>query len=199
MSASPGRASAPRVQGSSEQSRISPSSSEVAVSRVRGVNPTRLTCWNEPDSDGLCHDGAFVSDDVHVFATVVNKRHPCCVHVRRAAGIVRLILRHRSCRDKDQCMTRMRVPACGPSRLPDIAQDSPVGQSLRPLRGQPDLGVLVLSVPRIRLNELVKDIECIELALGDRCARESLARCRRSLSWMEGREHDHGTEHQQPR
>jgi hypothetical protein len=51
--------------------------SEMAVPRVRGINPSRLTCWNEPDSDGLCHDGALVSDDVHVLATVVNKRHPC--------------------------------------------------------------------------------------------------------------------------
>jgi hypothetical protein len=48
----------------------------MAVPRVRGINPSRLTCWNEPDSDNLCHDGALVSDDVHVLATVVNKRHP---------------------------------------------------------------------------------------------------------------------------
>src|ERR1700739_4847216 len=108
-------------------------SSEMAVPRVRRINPSRLTCWNEPDSDGLCHDGALVSDDVHVLATVVNKRHPCRVHVRRAAGIVRLILRHRSCRDKDERMTRMRMPACGPSRQPDIAQDSSVRHTLRPL------------------------------------------------------------------
>ena len=57
--------------------RIRSSSSEMAVPRVRGINPSRLTCWNEPDGDGLCHDGALVSDDVHVLATVVNKRHPC--------------------------------------------------------------------------------------------------------------------------
>jgi hypothetical protein len=51
-------------------------SSEMAVSRIRGINPSRLTRWNEPDSDGLCHDGALVSNDVHVLATVINKRHP---------------------------------------------------------------------------------------------------------------------------
>src|SRR5262249_39628520 len=45
---------------------IRPSSSEGAVPRSRSVNPTRLTCRNEPDSDDLCRDGAFISDDVHV-------------------------------------------------------------------------------------------------------------------------------------
>jgi hypothetical protein len=49
----------------------------MAVPRVRRINPSRLTGWNEPDSDGLCHDSALVSDDVDVLATVVNKRHPC--------------------------------------------------------------------------------------------------------------------------
>ena len=66
----------------------SPSSSEGAVPRSWSVNPTRLTCRNEPDSDDLCRDGAFISDDVHVVATGVNKRHPRCVHVRRAVRIV---------------------------------------------------------------------------------------------------------------
>ena len=56
--------------------RIRSSKSEMAVPRVGGINPSRLTCWNEPDSDGLCHDGALVSNDVHVLATVINKRHP---------------------------------------------------------------------------------------------------------------------------
>ena len=104
--------------------------------------------------------------------------------MRRAAGIVRLVLRHRSCRDKDERMTRMRVPACGPSGQPDVAQDSPVGQPLRPLRRQPDLGILVLSLPRAWQNEFVKDTECVELALGDRCTRESLARCRQGGASM---------------
>ena len=76
--ASPGRAAmGARPAGRLVRCRIRSSSSEMAVPRVRGINSTRLTCWNEPDSDGLCHDGALVSDDVHVLATVVNKRHPC--------------------------------------------------------------------------------------------------------------------------
>ena len=106
--------------------RIRQSSSEGAVPRSRSVNPTRLTCRNEPDSDDLCRDSALVSDNVHVGATFVNKRHPRCIHMRRAVGIVCLILCHCSCRDKDQGMSKMRVPACAPSRLPDIDQDSPV-------------------------------------------------------------------------
>src|SRR5437763_9224647 len=108
------------------RSRISPSSSEGAVPRSRSVNPTRLTCRNEPDNDDLCWDSAFISDDVHVVATGVNKRHDRCVHMWRAVGIVCLILCHCSCRDKDEGMARMRVPAGAPSRLPDIVQDSPV-------------------------------------------------------------------------
>ena len=71
----------------------------MAVPRVWGVNPTRLTRWNEPDGDDLCLDSAFVSDNVHVDTTVVNKRHPRCVHGTRASGIVGLILGHCSCRD----------------------------------------------------------------------------------------------------
>jgi hypothetical protein len=45
----------------------------MAVPRVCSINSSRLACRNEPDSDGLCHDGTFVSDDVYVFATVVNE------------------------------------------------------------------------------------------------------------------------------
>jgi hypothetical protein len=69
----------------SQRRRISLSSSERGVPRGWSVNPTRLTCRNEPDGDDLCLDCAFVSDDVHVATTGVNKRHPCGVHVRRAA------------------------------------------------------------------------------------------------------------------
>ena len=108
------------------EARISPRSSEMAVPRVWGVNPTRLTCWNEPDGDDLCLDSAFVSDNVHVDTTVVNKRHPRCVHGTRASGIVGLILGHCTCRDNDQSMAKMRVPACTSSRLPNIVQDIPV-------------------------------------------------------------------------
>jgi hypothetical protein len=77
-----------RPGGSLARSRIRSSLSEGTVPRSRGVNPTRLTCRNEPDSDYLCRDGAFISDDVDVVATGVNKRHPRCVHARRAVGII---------------------------------------------------------------------------------------------------------------
>src|ERR1035441_8005935 len=77
------------------------SSSEGAVPRIWGVNPTRLTCWNEPESNDLCHDIAFVSDDVYVASTTIDKCHPRCVHVRRAVGIVPVIMSYRSCRDDD--------------------------------------------------------------------------------------------------
>src|SRR5206468_3601097 len=103
-----------------------PSPLEVAVPRVCNVDATRLTCRNEPDGDDLCRDIAFVSDDVHVVTTGVNKRHPRCVHLRRAAGIVPLILCHGSCRDNDQGLAKMRVPACASSRLPNVVQDIPV-------------------------------------------------------------------------
>jgi hypothetical protein len=49
------------------------SSSEMAVARVGSVNPTRLTCRNEPDGDDLCLDSAFVSDDVCVATTKIDK------------------------------------------------------------------------------------------------------------------------------
>jgi len=55
-----------------------------------------------------------------------------------------LVLRHRSGRDKDERMTRMRVPACGPSWQPDIAQDSPVRQALIDPLSERELDVLRL-------------------------------------------------------
>jgi len=45
----------------------------MAVAWVGSVNPTRLTGRNEPEGDALCLDSAFVSDDVHVDTTLVNK------------------------------------------------------------------------------------------------------------------------------
>jgi hypothetical protein len=99
---------------------------ERTVPRVWGINSTRLTCRNEAYSYNLCLDSAFVSDDVHVGATFINKRCSRCVDVRRAAWIVSFIVRHRPCRDKDQRMPRMRVPACASARLPNIAHDRPI-------------------------------------------------------------------------
>ena len=106
-----------------QRRRISPSSSEMAVPRIWSVNPTRLTCRNELHSDGLCLDGAFVSDNVHVGTTGIDKPHPCCVHMGLALGIVPLIgrYRYRSRRDGDQAMARVRVPAGATSWLPDVA------------------------------------------------------------------------------
>ena len=163
---------------------------EVAVARVGSVYPTRLTCRNEPDGDALCLDSAFVSDDVQV-VTTLNKRHPRCVHGPRAGGIVPLIGRHRSRRDHDQGVAKMRVPACGSSRLPNIVQDIPVRQSLRLLPRQPDVA------PIHRRDELIKGLEFGELALGDRCTCELVRRCRHCRSCMkEGRDHHPGTQHE---
>src|SRR5271155_4084163 len=100
---------------------ISLSWSEVTVPRVCNVNPTRRICRNELDSDGFCLDGTFVPEDVHVIATRIYKRHSCFVHMWFAVWIVPFITRHRSCRDDDQAMPRVRVPACASARLPDIA------------------------------------------------------------------------------
>jgi hypothetical protein len=90
-----------RVQGSLAATSDQQSPSEMAVPRVWSVNPTRLTCRNEPDSDDLRLDVAFVSDDVHVATTTIDKRHPRCVHVRRADGVVPFIMRHCSRCDDD--------------------------------------------------------------------------------------------------
>jgi hypothetical protein len=73
----------------------------VAVSWVCNLNPTRLTCRNELDSDGLCFDGAFVPEYVHVAATAIDKSHPCFVDVWLAAGIVPFIIRDNSGRNDD--------------------------------------------------------------------------------------------------
>src|SRR6184192_3217341 len=78
----------------------SPSSSEGAVPRSWSVNPTRLTCRNEPDSDDLCRDGAFISDDVHVVATSVNKRPPSCHTLIRTAPSDNPFVH---CRDSQTC------------------------------------------------------------------------------------------------
>src|SRR5438477_13134728 len=67
---------------------------EMAVPRVWSVNPARLTRRNEPDSNELCLDSAFVSDDVHVIAAQVNKRHPRCVYGGCAGRVVPLLLCH---------------------------------------------------------------------------------------------------------
>jgi len=81
--------------------RFRPSSSEGAVPRIWFVNPTRLACWNEPESNDLCCDVAFVSDVVYVATTTIHKCHPRCVHVRRATGIVPVIVSYRSGGDDD--------------------------------------------------------------------------------------------------
>ena len=105
VKASPGRAGT-RVQ-IPRRVESAPSSSEVAVSRVWRVNPTRLACRKELDCDGLRQvGGAFVSNNVHVVATGIDKRHPLCVHVRLATRVVPFIGRHRSRGDDDQAMAR---------------------------------------------------------------------------------------------
>src|SRR5271169_2241750 len=81
--------------------RFRPSLSERAVPRIVFVNPTRLACWNEPESNDLCLDVAFVSDVVYVATPTIDKCHPRCVHVRRATGIVPVIVSYRSGGDDD--------------------------------------------------------------------------------------------------
>jgi hypothetical protein len=71
----------------------------------------------------LCLDGAFVADDVHVATTVINKHHARCVYVRRAGGIIRLVLRHGSSRNDDQGIAGVGVLASASSRLPNIVND----------------------------------------------------------------------------
>jgi len=77
----------------SQRRRISSTSSERAVPRVFSVNPTRLTCRNELDSDGACLECAFVAEDVHVGTTGIDKPRPLCVHSGLAVGIVPFIVR----------------------------------------------------------------------------------------------------------
>ena len=90
-----------RVQGCLAATSDQQSPSEMAVPRVGSVNPTRLTCRNEPESNDLCLDVTFVSDDVYVATTTIDKCHPRCVHVRGATGIVPVIVSYRSCGDDD--------------------------------------------------------------------------------------------------
>src|SRR5437867_7980677 len=111
--------------------------SEGAVPRGWGVNATHCTCWNELDSDSAGRHCAFIADKVHVVTTRINKSHPHCVHLGFAGGIVSFIGCHRSCRDDDQTMTRMRMPAAGSPGLPDVALDVHVRQSLCLLHRQP--------------------------------------------------------------
>ena len=106
---------------------------KMAVSRIWGVNPSGLTCWNETEDDDLSRVIGLVSDDVNVVAALVNKRHARCVDGPRAGGIVSVVLCDCSCRNNDQAVARMRVPARGSSLVPTIAKDKPVRQSLRPL------------------------------------------------------------------
>ncbi|HTF62786.1 MAG TPA: hypothetical protein VK638_08750, partial [Edaphobacter sp.] len=83
------------VSDLSQRRRISPSCSERAFPRVFSVNPTHRSFRNKLDSDGLCHDVAFVPQDVHVVTTGIDKPHPLCVHVGRAVAIVPFVVRHR--------------------------------------------------------------------------------------------------------
>jgi len=76
-------------------------SSERTVSWIVFVNPTRLACWNEPESNDICLNGAFVSDDVYVRTTLIDKGHSRCVHVRSATGIVTVIMGYGSGCDDD--------------------------------------------------------------------------------------------------
>jgi hypothetical protein len=105
----------------SQQRRISPSSSERAVPRVLSVNPTGRICRNELDGSGACLDGAFVPEDVCVVTTGIDKPLSLCVHLGLAVRSVSFVVRHRSHRDDDQAMARVRVPADASFWRPDVA------------------------------------------------------------------------------
>src|SRR5580704_17305669 len=93
---------------------------EVAIAGVCNFNPTCRTCWNHLDGDGLCFDGAFVTNDMHMISAIIDKPHPCCVHMRLTSGVMPFIVRHCPGCDDDQTIPRMRVPASASARRPDI-------------------------------------------------------------------------------
>ena len=45
---------------------------EVTVAGICNVDPARRTCRYELDDDGLCHDTAFVAEDVYVIAARID-------------------------------------------------------------------------------------------------------------------------------
>ena len=94
---------------------------EVAVPRIGNLNPALGICGNDLDGNGFRLDSAFIPQDVHVFSTGINKRHPRLVHMWLAFGIVPFIIRHRSRSDDDQAVPRVRMPAGASSGGPDIA------------------------------------------------------------------------------
>ena len=94
------------------------------------VDPARRICGNKLNSDSFCLNIAFISEDMYVVSTRIDKPHPCFVHMRLAVGIVTFIIRHRSRRDDDQAMPRVRMPAGASAGRPDIALHVHVRQSL---------------------------------------------------------------------
>src|SRR5450432_1423985 len=88
-----------------------------------------------------------------------------CVHVRRAFGIVPVIMSDRSGSDDDESVTGVGVPACAASRIPNIGQEISVGLPYGLLRGKPEFAFAG--------NEVVIDIDSGEPALSGRCAGES--------------------------
>jgi hypothetical protein len=111
----PGRAASMRVQGSNNSVNLFDLLLDAGAVGRRGwcVNFPRCTCRHELDSYVACRDCFFVSDDVCVIAAGVNERHPSCVHVRFALGIVTFIIRQSPRCDDDQAVTRVGVPARG--------------------------------------------------------------------------------------
>ena len=96
---------------------------KVTVAGICNVDPARRTCRYELDDDGLCHDVAFVAEDMYVITAGIDERHILGVDVGLAIGIVAEVVGHRSFGDDDEAMPRVRVPTGASSRLPDIALD----------------------------------------------------------------------------
>ena len=98
----------------------------MAVPRVWSVsNPARLTRRNEPDSNDLCLDSAFVSDDVHVIAASSQQMssrlcirwgvHPGSAPLDTESLIPAVTM--------IRVWLMMCVPTFASSRLPNIGQD----------------------------------------------------------------------------
>ena len=95
--------------------------SEMTVPRIYNVNPARCIRRNKLNSDRFRLDIAFVPQDVYVVPTGIQKSHPCFVPMRLAVGIVTFIIRHRSRRDDDEAVPRVRMPTGASAGRQDIA------------------------------------------------------------------------------
>ena len=76
---------------------------------------------NQLHRDRLRYIRGFIPDEVGMSAAFINKRHSRGVNLGRTRRVVTLVVRNRSCRNDDQAMPGVRVPARRPSCQPGIA------------------------------------------------------------------------------